>query len=259
MRNPTAYDLKSFYNGLTGKIIRSLIRARLIELWPPEKKLRYLGLGYALPHMRPFMKTAERVFCVTPPALGVHQWPEHAQNLTTIADNDDLPIETNSIDRIIVSHHLEFLENPEEAFGEMFRVLKSTGKIIVIVPNRMGLWARADWCPLGQGRPYSARQVEQFLKENKFVHERTCQAIFTPAFKNPFWLRGAYLFEKLGTFLYPALGGVHIIEASKQLYAMRPRGTKAPVTSGIKKALVGKPAAKTATKPSAKISHKKQN
>ena len=114
----------------------------------------------------------------------------------------------------------------------------------------MGLWSRADWCPLGQGQPYSARQVETFLKDNLFVHERTCQALFSPAFRNTFWLRSAPIFERIGKYLYPALGGVHIIEASKQIYATKPKGTLAPVTSAerVKKALSPKPV------PSPKVS-----
>ncbi|NQZ13594.1 MAG: methyltransferase domain-containing protein [Alphaproteobacteria bacterium] len=243
MRYPTAYDLKSFYNGITGRVIRSLIRARVLELWSPEKHLRYVGVGYAPPYMKPFMDEAERSFCVMSPNLGVHQWPENEKNLVSLGDEHALPLETNSVDRMIVCHHLEFLDHPEEAFEEMYRVLKSTSKIIIIVPNRMGLWSRADWSPLGQGQPYSAKQIETFLKENLFVHERTCQAIFTPAYQNPLWLRMAFIFEKIGRFVYPALGGVHIIEASKQLYATKGRGTPAPITSSaqVKKALNPKP------------------
>ena len=62
MQNPTAYDLKSFFNSITGRIIRGLIRNRLLELWPPEKKLRYLGVGYATPYMKPFMNEAREGF-----------------------------------------------------------------------------------------------------------------------------------------------------------------------------------------------------
>ncbi|MAZ76474.1 MAG: methyltransferase [Micavibrio sp.] len=251
MRYPTAYDLKSFYNGFTGRIIRSLIRARLLELWPAQKSLRYVGLGYAAPYMYPFMELAERSFCVMPPNLGVHQWPEEESNLACLGEDFNLPLETNSVDRILVAHHLEFLEHPESAFREMYRVLKSTGKIIIVVPNRMGLWARADWSPLGMGQPYSARQVEAFLKDNNFVHERTCQAVFTPAFQGALWLRAAFIFEKIGKFLYPALGGVHIIEASKQLYATKGRGTPVRVSAGgrVKKALSPKPVPTPNTSP----------
>jgi len=246
MLYPTAYDLKSFFNSFTGRIIRGIIRDRLIELWPTEKKLRYVGLGYAMPYMRPYMEQSERVFCIMPPSLGVHQWPERDKNLVCLGDDHALTLETNSVDRIIVTHHLEYLDNPENAFNEMYRVLKSTGKIIIVVPNRMGLWTRADWCPLGQGKPYSARQVETFLKDNMFVHERTCQALFTPAFQSTFWLRGARVFEKIGKVLYPALGGVHVIEASKQLYATKGRGTPATVKARprLQKALSPKPVAR---------------
>ncbi|MEM9468677.1 MAG: class I SAM-dependent methyltransferase [Pseudomonadota bacterium] len=243
MRNPTAYDLKSFYNNVTGSILKGHIADRILELWCPEKKLSYVGLGYALPYLQAYQEESERCFSIMPAALGVHHWPNNKNNLTCLVDDSALPLETNSIDRMIVAHHLEFLESPEEAFAEMYRVLKSTGKLIIIVPNRLGLWARADWSPLGQGQPYSARQVEQFLRDTQFVHERTCQAVFTPAYRNSLWLRASPLFERVGKYLYPALGGVHIIEASKQLYAMKGKGLGSPVTSTqrVKKALSPKP------------------
>ena len=145
------------------------------------------------------------------------------------------------MDFVLMVHALEFLDDPEDSFAEIWRVMKSTGRIIIVVPNRMGLWARADWSPFGQGRPYSVTQVERFLNENLFVHERTSHALFTPPFKNEFLLRSADIFETIGRYLYPALGGVHIIEATKQLYATKNKGSRLGVTSRVKTASPVKP------------------
>ncbi|MCB1530423.1 MAG: methyltransferase domain-containing protein [Rhodospirillales bacterium] len=219
--HPSAYDLKSFYNSARGRIVRRILRARVADFWPDTdtKALRVLGVGYAVPYLASYMDKAERVVCVMPSGQGAHGWPSDGENLVCLSDETALPFETNSVDRILMVHSLEFSGFLTPEFEELWRVLKSNGRLLMIVPNRMGMWARADWSPFGQGTPFSARQVELFLRENLFVHERTEKALFVPPFRRDFFLRAAGYFEEIGRMLFPAMGGVHFVEASKQLYA----------------------------------------
>lgn len=241
----SAYDLKEFYRDFKGRVIRSVIRDKILELWPDGEitNKNIVGYGYSVPYLPPFMMQEDnnRVSAMMPSQMGVHQWPENGLNVCAIHNEGTLPLETNSIDMMIMVHALEFLESPQETFEEIWRVLKSTGRLIVIVPNRMGFWARADWSPFGQGQPYSASQVEKLLKDSLFVHEKTCNALFIPAFQKNIIIRTAQLFEKIGRVLYPALGGVHVIEASKQIYATRQKGKGVPTHLETKRAVKAKP------------------
>jgi SAM-dependent methyltransferase len=241
MRSLTAYDLKSFYNGFSGRVIRKIIREKILTLWPETKNISVMGYGYALPYLRPYMNDSSALYNMMPAQLNVHNWPPEGENSVCLSDESTLPLATNSVDRVIMVHGLEFLDFPEESFEELWRVLKSSGRILIVVPNRMGFWARADWNPFGQGKPYSARQVESFLKDNLFVHERTTYALFSPPFQNNLLLRTAHIFEKIGSYLYPALGGVTVIEASKQLYAGKGTAVRAKSSYGLKKAINSKP------------------
>lgn len=216
---PSAYHLRNFYKTLGGRIVRRLVRERLLDLWPETKQLRVLGAGYATPYMAPYVDDAERSVCMMFTGQGVHHWPEDGKNLTCLADETDLPFETNSIDRVLLIHSLEFTGFLKPAFEELWRVLKSNGRIIIVVPNRMGLWSRADWTPFGCGMPYSAGQVEEFLRDNLFIPERTERGLFVPPFRNETLLRSASLWEKAGRVLCPAMGGLIFVEASKQIYA----------------------------------------
>lgn len=216
---PSAYQLRDFYKTLGGRIVRRLVREEIMRLWPDANGLRLLGGGYAVPYLKAYGEGAERVVAVMYTGQGVHYWPEEEGNLVTLADETELPFETNSIDRILLIHSLEFTGFLQPAFEELWRVLKSNGRIIVVVPNRMGLWARADWTPFGRGTPYSAGQVEDFLQDNRFVTERTERAVFVPPFKNQTLLRSAALWEKVGRTICPAMGGLIFVEASKQIYA----------------------------------------
>ncbi|MEM6811904.1 MAG: class I SAM-dependent methyltransferase [Pseudomonadota bacterium] len=235
---PDAYDLRHFYNSLQGKIVRRLLRQRISSRWPDCKSMSVLGYGYALPYLEPYKKEAERTVSIMPSQLGVHNWPQLEKNLVCAGQEDLIPLETNSIDRIIAVHCLEFLDKPNDTFQELWRILKSNGRLILIVPNRVGLWARSDHSPFGQGQPYSTRQLEHFLKENLFVHEHTSYSLYMPPFRGNLLLRTADLFEKMGRFIFPGCGGVQIIEISKQIYA----GTGKAVPSLAKKVIPVKPA-----------------
>lgn len=234
---PSVYDLKDFYDTLTGRVIRRVVQRHVLDIWPESdcRGLRIAGCGYAVPYLGTYREAAERVFALMPGALGAHHWPRESKiktrNLVCVHGEAELPLETNSVDRILVVHALEYTDAPGELFAELWRVLKSSGRLLVVVPNRMGLWARADWTPFGQGRPYSARQVETFLRESLFVHEETRRALFVPPFRRGLMLRSAQAFESVGAKLYPALGGLHVIEASKQLYAGT--GLGAPVRARL--------------------------
>ena len=132
----TVNDLKTFYSDLGGRIVRKIIRRHILDFWPECKGLRLMGLGYAGPYLKPYIEEAERVFAVMPQSMSVHHWPIGERNLACLSNEAELPIETNSIDRIIVIHSLEFSDSIQETYNEIWRVLKSTGRLLVIVPNR---------------------------------------------------------------------------------------------------------------------------
>lgn len=219
----SVYDLKSFYNGRIGRVVRRVLQTRIRLIWPDIKGLRVVGCGYATPYLRQYLKEAERAVSLMPAGQGAHHWPPEAPNLVALSESGELPLETNSVDRILLIHELEYSEFLQAALQEIWRVLKSNGKLLVIVPNRSGFWARADWSPFGRGTPYSASQIEFFLRDNLFVHERTEGALFMPPLKFNMVLKSALFFEQLGQKV-PFMPGVHIVEASKQMYATADRG-----------------------------------
>lgn len=216
---PSAYQLRDFYKTFGGRIVHNLIEEKIRVLWPDMHGLRVLGGGYAPPYLAPLANESERTVCVMFKGQGVHHWPDNASNTACLCDETDLPFETNSVDRILLIHSLEFTGFLKPAFEELWRILKSNGRIMVVVPNRIGLWSRADKTPFGRGTPYTSGQVEDFLRENLFIPERTERALFVPPFQSTTLLRSAALWEKIGRKICPAMGGLVFVEASKQIYA----------------------------------------
>jgi SAM-dependent methyltransferase len=230
----SAYDLKSFYNTKVGRMVRRVLQQRIREFWPDTQGLRVMGCGYATPYLRLFMEASERVFAVMPAGQGAHHWPlthpGNDRNLVVLSEEAELPIETNSVDRVVLIHSLEFAEHLQQNLAEIWRILKSNGRLLVIVPNRSGFWARADWSPFGQGTPYSAAQITLYLRDNQFTHERTDRALFMPPIKFAPLLKSAGIFEAVGRKYFPFGCGVHMVEATKQVYAKADPGSGSKVT-----------------------------
>ncbi len=229
----TAYDLKAFYNSKIGRIVRRVLRERILEFWPDMKGLDVMGHGYAIPFLRMYEESARRIGCILPNSLGVHHWPPSELNMALLADCENLPFDDNSLDRIMMIHSLEFSENGHANLQEVWRVLRGNGRLLIIVPNRRGLWARADWSPFGHGAPFSVSQITNALRQNMFVHERTEEALFMPPYKSTMLMKSAGMIEYWGQTFLPFAAGVHMIEASKQIYARSDSGggSKVPVTT----------------------------
>jgi hypothetical protein len=102
---------------------------------------------------------------------------------------------------------------------EVWRVLASGGRMIIVVPNRQGLWARFESTPFGRGLPYSSRQLSMVLRENMFTPYQTEKALFIPPTRSRMVLSSAPAMEEIGHRWFPAFAGVTIIEATKQIYA----------------------------------------
>lgn len=215
----SVYDMRQFYGRRLGRLVRRLLQSHIREFCSEASGLRVMGFGYTTPYMNAFIKDSERCFCVMPSVTGVHQWPEGQDNLTCLSSADQLPLETESIDRIVVVHGLEYAEHPDVLMQELWRVLKSNGRIFMIVPNRLGFWSRTDWTPFGHGSPYTAGQLHNLLRQAHFLPEAQGHALFMPPFKSFSVLRLIYFFEILGKLLFPGLAGVHVIEATKQIYS----------------------------------------
>jgi SAM-dependent methyltransferase len=212
-------DLRDFYGSALGRLVRRLIARRLREIWPNVAGRRVLGVGFAVPFLGLFQGEAERVVAVMPAGQGVMHWPEGAPSLVALSDEDALPFPDRSMDRLLLVHCLEGSDQLRPFLRECWRVLADGGRLMVVVANRRGLWARAENAPFAHGRPYSMGQITRLLRDNLFVPLQTATALFVP----PVWWRlfGTWAagIENLGARWFPTFAGVVVVEAEKQIYA----------------------------------------
>ena len=162
-------DLRNFYAQRLGIVARRFVGRGIRARWRDTTALRVLGIGYATPYLGLFREEAERCLALMPAPQGVVRWPSTRPALAALVEEDDLPLTDSAVDRVLLVHALEMSADPVELLREVWRVLAGGGRLLAVVPNRRGLWARMDTTPFGHGRPYSRPQITQLLARD-LVH-----------------------------------------------------------------------------------------
>jgi len=220
-------DLRDFYRSALGQVARRMIRRAIQRVWPDLNGMRLLGIGYATPFLSALSSETERTLAVMPASLGVLRWPAEGRNLVSLAEEGELPFADYSLDRVVLVHALETSEETGALLKEIWRVLAGGGRVLIVAPNRRGIWARLDRTPFGSGRPYTMSQLSQLLRDEQFTPVGADAALFIPPATSRMMLRAAPAWERIGKRWFPTFAGVLLVEATKQIYA-KPAATRAP-------------------------------
>ncbi|WP_372621467.1 class I SAM-dependent methyltransferase [Falsiroseomonas sp.] len=222
------HALAAFYRSRGGDTAARLVGARLAALWPSLPGQSVLGLGWAAPYLGQW-REARRCVALVPGHLpGAHRLrPTEAGGGALVAEEEYLPFPDDSFDRVLLVHGLEAAENARRLLREVWRVLRDDGRLMLVVPNRVGMWAHLDRTPFGHGQPYSRGQIELLLSRHLFRAERREAALFVPPYGLRFLGSAAPVLERCGRALCPRLAGVIIVEAQKDLFAAVPAGAVA--------------------------------
>jgi SAM-dependent methyltransferase len=220
-------DLRSFYASLLGRLAERSITMALSSIWAPIPEERLVGLGYTLPWLDRFGAGAERAFAFMTAAQGAVNWPAAGPSATALVFDEELPLIDSSIDRMLLVHSLEHVENPRETLMEIWRVLAPGGRLVVVVPNRRGIWARFEHTPFGTGRPYSRGQLTALLRETNFTPGAFAEALLFPPSRHRSALKLHRLLERVGRRFWPMFAGVIVVEAQKRLYQGLPVAARA--------------------------------
>jgi len=235
-----AIDLREFYNSRLGLQTRARLRMKINHVWPKVTDDRVLGIGYPTPFLRPFMDDAERVLAFMPASQGVFRWPKGEASATALIADHMLPLADASVDRVLLVHSLEVTDNPRELLAEIWRVLSPGGRLLVIVPNRAGLWARMENSPFGYGRPFSRRQLNKLMRDALFSPVGWVSALHTPPIERRSFLTANWM-ENSGERFWSRLSGVFLMEAIKEFYQGIPVRKKHSFAPAFKPILVPSP------------------
>ena len=219
---PHVVDLRAFYESRLGQLARRMIRRRLREIWPDLSAFSLLAVGYATPYLRPFRDEAERMIAAMPAGQGVMRWPEEGGNLAALVDEVELPFPDLTFDRVLMVHAIENSEEIRPMLREVWRALASGGRLLLVVPNRRGIWARFESTPFGHGTPFTPPQLASLLRDCLFTQVRSASALYLPPSGTRLMLRFGAAWEEVGIRLGLAISGVLIVEAIKEVYSVTP-------------------------------------
>ena len=205
-------DTADFYTHALGKATLELLNLRLGQHLPQRADALVMGLGYA----SPYLSAQSRHLSFMMARGGVVHWPQDGEVKSALVDDLALPLPDNSVDVALLIHALEFSESAEDLMAEVWRVLTPQGKLILIVPNRRGLWAISEATPFGQGQPFSRGQLTKLLKDAQFSISSIAPAFISPPSAGTAVLKALEPFAKLGI---GGFAGLNIAIATKQVHA----------------------------------------
>lgn len=180
-------QLRDFYEGELGQSVSNSISRRINNIWDNTNGMRVLGIGFATPYLDKTCSSAERKIAAMPAAMGVIHWPSQDESTTILGDETSLPFPDCFFDRVIIVHSLESTGNEKAMLRELWRITAVGGKVISIVPNRLGIWAMLDGSsPFGRGAPYTIPQIFKVYSDNMFTPKSVEGALFSlPFMKSP--------------------------------------------------------------------------
>jgi hypothetical protein len=219
MFTPDVVNFRQFYATPLGEAVRAVIDKRLHALWPEAAGDAMLGIGFPTPYVETHLASGSPVIVCMPGAQGAVYWPAGKNNLVFLGNEAELPLQESSVNRIVLIHCIEHSEQLSWMMREVLRVLMPGGRVLAVVPSRMGFWSRSSRSPFGYGRPFSMAQLRALFSEQHFTVMRTTSALFTPPLYWQWLWHWADHIEMFGRVFCRPLGGVLILEAEKQVYA----------------------------------------
>lgn len=220
-------DLTSFYASPLGGMARRIIAQKVRHHWPRATGETLIALGYGTPYLGSFRGEVRRLGAMMPAHQGAVVWPSTGPVNAILVDEARLPLADNCVDKLLAVHCLEVSEQARPLLREMWRVLAPEGRLLLIVPNRNGIWSRREATPFGHGQPYSRAQLERLLRDVFFTPTTCSTALHALPLSNRLSVRWAPALERFGARLWPRFGGVILVEARKELMSTLPAGAKA--------------------------------
>ena len=128
-------QLKEFYSGTElGRTTKQLVNRVLETKVNAKNGSLTVGFGFACPFLENKMKDRENknFLLLMPSEQGVISWPKKSKSVSALVDEVSWPVNTSSADLILISHGLEVSDNQDLLLQEVRRVLKDSGKLVIL-------------------------------------------------------------------------------------------------------------------------------
>lgn len=139
-----------------------------------------------------------------------------------------LPLLSDSVDVVVLSHTLEQVANPHEVLRETHRILIPEGHVVITGFNPFSLWGlwhvykRFRGKSPRQGKMLSTNRVRDWLKLLNFQIIGGSMFYFRPPINRSGLNKKLNFLEKCGEKCWPFLGGAYTLIAVKRVIPLTP-------------------------------------
>lgn len=214
--------LRGWYNRPVGQLLLDMEREQLDEILPTLFGYHIVQVGCLLGRdLLTNSRISHRLIID----------PDVSETLVPglVAYPDALPLNSDSVDVVLLPHTLEFERNPHHILREVDRILIPEGHVVVLGFNPWSIWGllrllrhrkttQPPWC----GDFLSYTRTKDWLALLGFDIVSTRGYFYRPPLKNKSLMKQLTFMEKLGARLWSRLSGAYIIVAKKRVTTITP-------------------------------------
>lgn len=142
---------------------------------------------------------------------------------------EELPLESQSVDLVVLPHQLEFSPAPHQILREVDRVLRPEGRLVVVGMNPLSLWglrqslSRRPFSPFlpPTGQLIGMPRLRDWMKLLSFEIDSGHYGCYAPPCRTQKWLDRMHFLETAGDRWWPICGAVYMLSAVKRVRGMR--------------------------------------
>lgn len=150
-----------------------------------------------------------------------------ARGAALIAEPAALPLQSDSVDVMLLPHTLEFAPDPHEVLREAARVLTGEGELVVAGFDPLGSWSLRNaftrgGSPPGISRTIPATRLADWLKLVGFEVGPAQRYLYAPPLTGLAESRARGFLERAGRRAWPRFSGAYLLHARKRVHSMTP-------------------------------------
>jgi len=139
-----------------------------------------------------------------------------------------LPVASDSVDLVILMHHLSNTSEPHAILREVFRILIPEGKLVIIDFNPKSFWGLRHFLQSWlehvpfNGHFYTAKRIDDWMRLLGFDQNRLYRIGYLPPIQNPSLVRHLSWLEKGMRNWLPLFGALNLMVYSKSISPLTP-------------------------------------
>ena len=148
--------------------------------------------------------------------------------VSLVCQDDSLPIASDSVDVVVLSHVLEYSQNPHKILREIERILIGEGHLIIVGFNPwslFGIWRlllawreEPPWC----GYFFSYNRIRDWFTLLDFELIQLKRVFYRPPLQNFKFMRKLLFMEKMGKYCWRIFGSIYVVVVRKRVVPLTP-------------------------------------